>query len=411
MSEFFTVVTPDDARAALFEHVGALGESERLPTQDVLDRVTAGEVRSPQALPAFPRSTMDGYAVQAADTFGASDALPAYLNVVGEVRMGEAAEVEVGKGEAAIVHTGGMMPSGADAVVIVENTQPIGDGNEIEVHRSVAVGQHVLQVGEDIEPDDVIIPTGYRLRPQDVGGLLALGITEVEVARQPRVAIFATGDEVVPPHVSTGPGQIRDINSYTLAGQTIRAGGVPLLQGILPDDFDTLMARTREALAEADVLVVSAGSSVSVRDMTARVFESLGEPGVLVHGVAVKPGHPTILGVAAGKPLIGLPGNPVSAMIVYDLFGVPTLYRLQGATSLPRRGVVWARLAKNVASESGREDYVAARLVEREGELWAEPVFGKSNLIFTLVNADGVLKVPLNANGLEAGVMVEVRLF
>lgn len=411
MSEFFTVVTPDDARAALFEHVGTLGESERLSTQDALDRVTAGEVRSPQALPAFPRSTMDGYAVQATDTFGASDALPAYLNVVGEVRMGEAAEVEVGKGEAAIVHTGGMMPSGADAVVIVENTQPIGDGNEIEVRRSVAVGQYVLQVGEDIEPDDVIIPAGYRLRPQDVGGLLALGITEVEVARQPRVAIFATGDEVVPPHVSTGPGQIRDINSYTLAGQTLRAGGVPLLQGILPDDFDTLMARTREALAEADVLVVSAGSSVSVRDMTARVFESLGEPGVLVHGVAVKPGHPTILGVAAGKPLIGLPGNPVSAMIVYDLFGVPTLYRLQGATSLPRRGVVWARLAKNVASESGREDYVAARLVEREGELWAEPVFGKSNLIFTLVNADGVLKVPLNANGLEAGVMVEVRLF
>jgi len=411
MTEFFTVVTPDDAKVALFEHVGPLGESERLPTQDTLDRVTAGEVRSPQALPAFPRSTMDGYAVQAADTFGASDALPAYLNVVGEVRMGEAAEVEVGKGEAAIVHTGGMMPSGADAVVIVENTQPIGDGDEIEVRRSVAVGQHVLQVGEDIETGDVIIPSGYRLRPQDVGGLLALGITEVEVARQPRVAIFATGDEVVPPHVSTGPGQIRDINSYTLAGQTVRAGGVPLLQGILPDDFDTLMARTREALAVADVLVVSAGSSVSVRDMTARVFESLGEPGVLVHGVAVKPGHPTILGVAAGKPLIGLPGNPVSAMIVYDLFGVPTLYRLQGATSVPRRGVVWAKLARNVASESGREDYVAARLVERDGELWAEPVFGKSNLIFTLVNADGVLKVPLNANGLEAGVLVEVRLF
>lgn len=411
MTEFFTVVRPDEARVRLFEHIGPLGESERLPTQDALDRVTAGDVRSPQALPAFPRSTMDGYAVQAADTFGASDALPAYLNVVGEVRMGEQARVEVGKTQAAIVHTGGMIPPGADAVVIVEHTQTVGDGNEVEVHRAAAVGQHILQVGEDIQPDETVIPAGFRLRPQDVGGLLALGITEVEVARQPRVAIFATGDEVVPPDAPTGPGQIRDINSYTLAGQTTRAGGIPTLHGILPDDFDTLLSRAAEALADSDALILSAGSSVSVRDMTARVFDSLGQPGVLVHGVAVKPGHPTILGMADGKPLIGLPGNPVSAMIVYDLFGVPTLYRLQGATSSPRRGVVWARLAKNVASESGREDYVAARLVDREGELWAEPVFGKSNLIFTLVNADGVLKVPLNANGLEAGAIVEVRLF
>jgi molybdopterin molybdotransferase len=411
MTEFFTVVPPDVARDTFFQHFGPLGQTERVSTQDALDRITSSEALSPQALPAFPRSTMDGYAVRAADTYGASDSLPAYLDVTGEVAMGEGAGIEVGAAQAVVVHTGGMIPPGADAVVIVEHTQPVGEGNEIEVHKSVAVGENVLNVGEDIQPEQPILPAGHRIRPQDVGGLLALGITEVEVARQPRVAIFATGDEVVPPEIKTGPGQIRDINSYTRTGQTARAGGIPILGCILPDDFEMLTARTREALAEADVLVISAGSSVSVRDMTSRVFDSLGEPGVLVHGVAVKPGHPTILGVAGGKPLVGLPGNPVSAMIVYDLFGVPTLYRLQNATSLPRRGVVWAKLAKNIASESGREDYVAARLVERDGELWAEPVFGKSNLIFTLVNADGVLKVPLNANGLEAGVMIEVRLF
>jgi molybdopterin molybdotransferase len=408
--EFFTVAPPDKARATFFEHFGALGASERVATDAALDRVTAREVRSPQALPSFPRSTMDGYAVRAADTFGASATLPAYLSVVGEVRMGDEARSPIDQAQTAIVHTGGMIPPGADAVLVLEHTQSVGE-SEIEVLKPVAVGENVLRVGEDISQGVAVLPAGHRLRPQDLGGLLALGLTQINVARQPRVAIFATGDEVVPPNASPGPGQIRDINSSTLAGQTARAGGIPILLGILPDAFDTLVSRTRAALAEADMLVLSAGSSVSVRDMTARVFDSLGAPGVLVHGVAVKPGHPTILGVAGGKPLIGLPGNPVSAMIIYDLFGVPTLLRLQGATSVPRRGVAWARLAKNIASESGREDYVAARLTEREGETWAEPVFGKSNLIFTLVNADGVLKVPLNANGLEAGTLVEVRLF
>ena len=407
--EFFTVVPPDDARARFFEQFGALAGSERLATEAALDRVTAREVAAPHALPAFSRTTMDGYAVRAVDTFGASAALPAYLKVVGEVPMGEQARVAIGQGHAAIVHTGGMIPPGADAVVILEHTQPAGD-REIEVLRPVAAGENVLNVGEDIRASSIVLPAGHRLRAQDLGGLLALGITEIDVARRPRVAIFATGDEVVPPSASPRPGQIRDINSYTLAAQTARAGGLPILHGILPDAFDTLVSRTRAALAEADMLVLSAGSSVSVRDMTARVFDSLGTPGVLVHGVAVKPGHPTILGVAGGCPLLGLPGNPVSAMIIYELFGVPALFRLQGA-SAPRGAVAWARLTKNIASESGREDYVAARITQRDGELFAEPVFGKSNLIFTLVNADGVVKVPLNSNGLEAGTLVEVRFF
>jgi molybdopterin molybdotransferase len=359
---------------------------------------------------------MDGYAVRAADTFGASESLPAFLQVVGEVAMGQAAEVDLGRGQAAIVHTGGMIPETADAVVQIEHTQFVAESAtvtpfEIEVFRSVAVGQNVLQIGEDVMSQAQILPAGHLLRPQDIGGLLALGMTEVEVSRRPRVAILATGHEVVSPSEMPRPGQIRDINSFTIAGQVEQAGGIPVLGGIIPDDFPALQSAAASALESSDMLVMSAGSSVSVRDMTVRVLDGLGEPGVLFHGVATRPGKPTIIGVAGSKPLLGLPGNPVSAMIQFDMFGAPAIYHLQGLQSPPRRGLIWAKLSQNIASESGREDYVPARLEESAEGLLATPVFGKSNLIYTLVNADGLIKVPLNQAGLLAGEMVEVRLF
>jgi molybdopterin molybdotransferase len=417
MPEFFNVLPPDEARELLLSRLTAVVPPETLSTEDALDRVTAAPVYAPHALPAFRRSTMDGYAVKAADTYGASGSLPAFLQVVGEVPMGQAATVELKTGEAAIVHTGGMIPETADAVVQVEHTQIIRHSSsvtppfEIEVMKAVAVGQNVLQVGEDVAKQAEILPVGHILRPQDLGGLLALGITKVAVSRRPRVAILATGDEVVPPEQWAGPGQIRDINSYTTAGLVRRAGGVPVLGGIIPDNFAALQTAAQEALAGADMLVMSAGSSVSVRDMTVEVIDGLGEPGVLLHGVATRPGKPTIVGVVGQKPIIGLPGNPVSAMIQFDMFGVPAIYRLQGVTTPPRRGLVWARLGQNIASESGREDYIPARLEEGDGGLTAVPVFGKSNLIYTLVNADGLIKVPLNKAGLLAGEQVEVRLF
>jgi molybdopterin molybdotransferase len=422
MPEFFNVLPPDDARDLLFSHLTAVLAPETIPTEDALGRVTAVAVYAPHALPAFRRSTMDGYAVKAANTYGASESLPAFLNVIGEVPMGKSAEVVLRTGEAALVHTGGMIPETADAVVQVEHTQfiasnlqsPIANLHfpvEIEVMKAVAVGQNVLQVGEDVGLNAEVLPAGQLLRPQDLGGLLALGITEVSVVKRPRVAILATGDEVVHPGQTAGPGQIRDINSYTVAGLTQQAGGIPVVGGIIPDDFEALQVAARQALAENDMLVMSAGSSVSVRDMTVEVIEGLGEPGVLLHGVATRPGKPTIVGVVDGKPVIGLPGNPVSAMVQYDMFGVPAIYRLQGLQTMPRRGLVWAKLTQNIASESGREDYVPARLHDSVDGLAATPVFGKSNLIYTLVNADGLLKVPLNKAGLLAGEWVEVRLF
>ena len=430
MPEFFNVLPPDEARELLFRHMTAVLPAETIATEEALGRVTAAAVRAPHALPSFRRSTMDGYAVRAADTFGASESLPAFLEVVGEVRMGKTADVKLGAGQAAIVHTGGMIPETADAVVQIEHTQVVSEQLsvsseqlavnseqspvvpfEIEVLRAVAVGQNVLQVGEDVGEGDEILPSGHLLRPQDVGGLLALGITEVAVARRPRVAILATGDEVVDPGQAIAPGQIRDINSYTVAGLTRQAGGVPIVKGIIPDNFAALQTAAAAALAGADMLVMSAGSSVSVRDMTVEVIDGLGRPGVLLHGVATRPGKPTIVGVVDSKPVLGLPGNPVSAMIQFDMFGVPAIYHLQGLQRMPRRGLVWARLSQNIASESGREDYVPARLEDTAEGLVATPVFGKSNLIYTLVNADGLIKLPLNKGGLLAGEWVEVRLF
>lgn len=417
MPEFFNVLPPDEARSLLLQHVTAVLPTETIPTETALDRVTAAPLLSPQPLPAFRRSTMDGYAVRAGDTFGASGSLPAFLSVIGELLMGRPADVNLNSGEAALVHTGGMIPQTADAVVQVELTQIVGADTsqeppfEIEVFKAVASGENVLQVGEDVREGAEILPQGHLLRPQDLGGLLALGITTIGVVRRPRVAILATGDEVVAPDQETEPGQIRDINSYTVAGQVRKAGGIPHLGGIVADDLNALQTAARSALAKADMLVMSAGSSVSVRDMTVQVIEQLGEPGVLFHGVATRPGKPTIVGVVGNKPVLGLPGNPVSAMVQFDMFGTPAIYRLQGLKKMPKQGFVWAKLSQNVASQSGREDYVPARLEETAEGLIAVPVFGKSNLIYTLVNADGLIKIPINKGGLLAGHLVEVRLF
>ncbi len=410
MTELFTVLTPPEAWRRLREHWQPQVVAERIPTQDGLDRVLAASLVAPHDLPTFPRATVDGYAVRAADTYGASASLPAYLTIVGEVAMGERADLPLGIGQAVVVHTGGMIPPGADAVVMVEHTQMIDEAN-LEVYRPVAVGENVIQVGEDVRAGQMLLPAGHRLRPQDIGGLMALGLTQVEVARRPRVAILSQGDEVVPPAAEPGPGQVRDINSYTLAALTRRAGGDPLLRwGILPDRLEALQAAARAAHAQAEIVVFTAGSSVSVRDMTARVIGELGAPGILTHGVSVKPGKPTILAVCDGKPVFGLPGNPVSAMVIFQLFVVPAIALLLG-TEAPLERRIRARLARNIASQTGREDYVPVRLEQRGGEVWAEPVFGKSNLIYTLVRADGLVRIPLDSNGLSEGETVEVGLF
>ncbi|MGH2535892.1 MAG: molybdopterin molybdotransferase MoeA [Candidatus Promineifilaceae bacterium] len=416
MPEFFNVLPPAEALKLLLSHLPGRLPVERLSIQDALDRVSANALTAPEALPAFRRSAMDGYALRAADSFGASAGLPALFQVVSEAMMGQPADQPLAQGQAVLVHTGGMIPPQADAVVQVEHTQiagrpPLAPPFDIEVFQAVAPGQNVLQPGEDIQAGQEIFAAGHRLRPQDIGGLVALGVTAVEVVRRPRVAIISSGDELVAPEQQPGRGQIRDVNTATLAALTVRAGGRPAPVGIVADDFEALLAIARAALETADVLLLSAGSSVSARDMTAAVIEQLGEPGILLHGIATRPGKPTILGVAGGKPVLGLPGNPVSAVIQFMVVAAPLLDHLQGLLKPSSRGIVWARLAQNVASEAGREDYVPVRVSAGADGLLAEPVFGKSNYIFSLVQADGLLQVPLNKGGLAAGEWVELSLF
>lgn len=417
MPEFFNVLPPDQARALLLAQVAVRTATELVATPDALGRVTAEPIKAPHSLPAFRRSAMDGFAVRAADTFGASEGLPAFVQVVSEVAMGRAASIELAPGQAAIVHTGGMIPESADAVVQVEHTQRVAAGPtasppfEIEVFRAAAAGQNVLQIGEDVGQGDIILPAGRIVQPQDIGALMALGLIETQVSRQPRVAILATGDEVIEPSQEPEPGQIRDVNSYVIGAMAARAGGEPLLLGIVRDDRRALREAAAAALSQSEMLVITAGSSVSVRDMTADIIDGLGPSGVLLHGIATRPGKPTIAGVIDGKPVLGLPGNPVSALVQFDMLGVPAIRHMLGLPAEDRRGRVMARLGHNIASESGREDYIPAQLIEEESGLIALPIFGKSNLIFTLVNADGLIKVPLNTGGLEAGEQVEVRLF
>jgi molybdopterin molybdotransferase len=410
VKEFFNVLTPHDALARLVPMLHGPRATERIATAAALGRVLAEDLHAPGPLPTFPRSTMDGFAVRAADTFGASEGLPAYLTVVGEILMGQPAERGPRLGEALGIATGGMLPDGADAVVMVENTQDV-DGQTIEVLRAVAPGENVISVGEDVTRGDLLLEAGHTLRPQDIGGLLALGVIEVTVARRLRVGIISGGDEIVAPDIEPGPGQIRDVNTYTIAALVERLGHEPVTFGVVPDVYDMLEQAARDALAGVDVLILSAGSSVSTRDMTAQVISSLGTPGVLVHGVSLKPGKPTILALIGDTPVFGLPGNPVSCMVTFDLFVAPTLHRLSGCRTLPPRPAIPARLTRNVASAAGREDYFQVRIEQRPDGAWAEPVFGKSNLIYTLVRSDGMVRIDLDKGGLNQGEWVQVILF
>jgi molybdopterin molybdotransferase len=409
MPEFLNLKPPTEALDQLVNNLSIHPKTEKILAQDGLGRVLAAAVRAEHPMPSFRRSTVDGFAVFAADTFGASESLPAYLPLIGEVPMGGAPDFVLGKGTCAIIHTGGMLPEGADAVIMIEHTQQARQ-DEVELLRSVAVGENVLQIGEDVKDGDEVIPAGTVIRPAEIGGMMALGVREIVVAAKPKVAIISSGDEVVPPDSQIFPGKVRDINSYTLQALVRQAGGSPVLYGIAPDQRTEMDRIIRQAHAECDMVVVTAGSSASSRDLTALVINDLGAPGVLVHGVNVRPGKPTILGVCDEKPVIGLPGNPVSALVIAGLFVVPVVRAYLGVAIKGIQPSIEARLKVNLSSQAGREDWVAVRLVEEDGYLSADPVFGKSNLIFTLARANGLVKIPADANGLESGQTVQVWL-
>ncbi len=417
MSEFLELLPPKQAMERLLQRLTPHPTAEFIELEHLLGRVTYAAILAPYPLPSFCRSTVDGYAVRAIDTYGASESLPAYLKMAGEVFMGAAADMAISVGECVLIHTGGMLPESADAVVMIEHTQIVSSKDpqrptEIEILHAVAKGENTLSVGEDVHQGQDVIPAGKRLRSVEVGGLAALGIIRLPVARRPRVAVISSGDEVVPPHAEIKPGQVRDINTYSLAAMIQNAGGIPVPYGIIPDNADTLLQIATRALDECDVIVITAGSSASARDYTAQVINRLGKPGVLVHGVNVRPGKPTILAACTppgqiSKAVIGLPGNPVSALVIAGLFLKPVIRDLLGEKSdIPY--TMKAHLSTNIPSQAGREDWVPVRLRAIDRGYLAEPIFGKSNLIFTLAQADGLIRIPADTTGLSAGEEISV---
>ena len=407
MKDFFKVMDIDQV-TALATGFGTVAE-ETVPADETLDRILAEAVVSDIDLPDFRRTTMDGYAVRAGATFGASEGSPAYLNVKGTIRMGDVPDFSVGPGEAARISTGGMLPDAADAVVMIEHTEALDD-TVIEVYKSVAPGQHVVDVGEDFQRGETVLERGRRIRPQEMGVLSALGRESVRVFRRPVVGIISTGDEVVPIDRMPRQGQIRDVNTYSLAGWVRRAGAVPKTYGIIPDRRDDLREACRRALSESDMVLVSGGSSVGTRDYTIDVLESLPQSRVLVHGISISPGKPTILASVDDKPFWGLPGHVVSAMVVFAVVVRPFIDHMAGlaASGMPDLRIP-ARLTRNLASAQGRVDYVRVRLTATaEGGLGAEPILGKSGLIHTMVRADGLIRIDRDVEGMEKGTAVQV---
>jgi molybdopterin molybdotransferase len=405
----FPLVTAAEAHAHLrrFRPLAA----ERIAVADATGRVLARDVRTTLDLPHFARSYMDGFAVRAADTAGASAAAPVRLRIVGSVAMGHPVSQRLRAGETMRIPTGGMLPGGADAVVMVEHTVEVG-GDLVEIARAATPLQHVMRRGEDAKKGTRLFARGHRIRPADVGALSGVGLDRVDVVRRPRVAVLATGDEIVPPDVTPGPGQVRNVNQYALRALIAAAGCEPVDFGVLPDRDAVIRTAMRRALRRADCVLISGGSSVGMKDLTPAVVAAMPRSRILVHGIRVKPGKPTLIARAAGKPIVGLPGNPTSALVIFHVFALPLLRLLGGepapAAFAPRRSVA-ATLATALPSLRGREDWVRVALTaDADGTVRAHAVAGGSGDIVGFVRADGLVRVPAEIETLPAGERVQV---
>ena len=402
-----TVMTPEELLTRIANTFGPLDQPpETVGLDCALGRVLAQDILAEEYVPGFDRSTVDGYALRGADTFGCSESIPALLTCTGAVETGKEPAFAVGPYQCGAIPTGGALPEGADAVQMVEHTEDYG-GGEIGIVKSVPPGANLIFKGDDVKPGDLVLRRGRRLEPQDIGALAALGVTQVPVVPKLRVGLISTGDELVPPEGDPGPGQVRDVNGPLVAALLAQAGAEAVPLGIVPDREELLREAVEKALERCHCVVLSGGSSVGEKDAACRVMAALGD--VLCHGVAMKPGKPTLLGKAEGKPILGLPGHPVAALFTAKLFLIPLLARLEGRTWAER--TVSARLAQTVPANHGRAQYTGVTLEEKPDGLWAVPIWGKSGLITTLAGADGFFCVPRDREGIPAGESVEVSLF
>ncbi len=387
-------------------------EQETVSLDKSLDRITATSILAPEDLPTHARSVMDGFAVFSADTFGASQSMPCYLTITGDIAMGELPTASLTRGNCVRISTGGLLPPGSDAVVMFEHTVPV-DETMIEIVKSVGAGTHLIQPGEDIQKNAPAIQKGHLLRPQDLGLLAGLGITEMKVNRKVRIGILATGDEIVPYKESPPPGKIRNINTITLSSLVSRLGAEVNDYGIVSDTEEIFYPAIERAVAENDLVLFSGGSSVGVRDLGEQAIERLGNPGILIHGVALKPGKPIIIGLTETTPVFGLPGHPVSAMVCFDLFVKPTIEKLAGIQnehSFPSPCIM-AILDRNINSAAGRKDLIRVQVEQKGKDCIAQPVLGKSGSISTLSRAHGYFFIDESSQGVAAGTIVEVHLY
>lgn len=402
MGEFLKVVSVNEARQRI-EHNLPTGEQETVFLPEAFNRTLARDFTSPEDLPAFTRSTVDGYAVRAADTFGSSESLPAYLEYAGEVVMGRAPEFELQPGRCAWIPTGGMLPQGADAAVMVEYTEKLGE-DTILIYRPVGPGDNLMMKGEDLTRGDKIFAAGRRLRSQEIGLLSSLGIGQVEVLKPYRIGILSTGNEVVEIDQIPGPGEVRDVNSYSLAAAVQSCGALVKRYPLVGDDFNQLKQAAALALEENDLLLLSGGSSVGTMDVTLDVLLDFPDSELLFHGIAVKPGKPTMAVRIGDKLAIGLPGHPVSALMMFLVVCAPAIRR-------ERASVLEASVTMNIASQAGRDDFIPVQLKEDNGMMTALPLLGKSGLMSILALADGYIHIPSHLQGISAQQMVRVELF
>jgi len=411
-----TILPLASALDQLQSHLKPIAGEEEVALEASLGRVLARSIVAPEDLPYHDRSVMDGYAVRASETFGSSETLPAYLDVCGEVAMGEKPETGPGPGQCQRIATGGILPPGTDAVVMLEHTVAAGE-RMVEITQPVAAGENVLKAGEDVTRGNIIFAPGHAMRPQDMGLLAGLGIGRLIVRPRLRVGIISTGDEIVPFNDLPPPGKIRDINTVNLQALSVAAGCLVEDYGIVPDDESSLEAVVLRAVSECGLVIISGGSSVGARDMGERVISRLESPGILVHGVAIKPGKPVIIAFAGDTPVFGLPGHPVAASVTFDLFVLPAIKGRAGvsADELPEWRTVQARLMRNIHSSAGRTDFVRVTVVksnnERDHTYQAYPVLGKSGAISTMVRADGYVVIQNETQGIKCGEMVTVNLF
>ena len=399
------VKTPEEVLAMIDREFTAVAGMEAVSLSAALGRILAEDIVAAEYVPDFDRSTVDGYAVRARDTFGCTDAIPAILPLQGEVLMGEGAEFELCAESCVAVPTGGAVPKGADSVVMIEYTEDYGDGT-IGISKSAAPGQNMIFRGDDVFPGKVILEKGRVLSSQDIGALAAIGSVQVPVVKKLTVGVISTGDELVPPEVTPGPGQVRDVNSPMLEAMLTGFGVNVINYGIVIDDEALLSEKVTKAVAECDAVLLSGGSSVGVKDAACRIIESMGS--LLLHGIAIKPGKPTILGKAGDKPLVGLPGHPVAAYFITKLFVLPLLCKLMGRKQ--ENYTSTAKITESISANHGRAQYHCCRLEQRDGQLYAYPIRGKSGLITTLAGTHGYFCIDRDCEGLPQNAEIQVTI-